>query len=248
MQIFLTGATGAIGQALVPKLLKRGHQVVGTTTSEGKAAQLWDAGVHPLVLDMLDRDAVITAVKQTRPDAILHEATALKGIDFRKFEQSFAVTNRLRTEGTDYLLAAAAEAGVERFIAQSYAANTYARVGGPVKAESDPIDAEPAPQVRAILDAIRHLETVVTAAGGIALLYGGFYGPGTGLEPGGELIDTIRKRRFPIVGKGRGVWSFIHIEDAASATVAALEQGRAGEIYNVTDNEPARVSEWLPYF
>ena len=181
-----------------------------------------------------------------KPDAIVHQLTALTGVDFRKFEKSFDLTNRLRTEGTDNLLAAAKAAGVERFVAQSYAGWPYERTGGPVKDEEEPLDPDPAPQTRAALQAIRHLETAVTDAGGIALRYGGFYGPGTGLEPDGEQVEVVRKRKFPLMGAGRGVWSFVHIDDAATATVIALEHGRPG-IYNIVDDDPAPVAEWLPY-
>jgi nucleoside-diphosphate-sugar epimerase len=246
MRIFLAGATGALGKRLVPQLVERGHSVVGTTRSENKAALLWDMGAKPVVVDALDRDAVAAAVKEAQPDAIIHQLTALTGVDFRRFEKSFEVTNRLRTEGTDNLLAAARAAGVERFVAQSYAGWPYARSGGEVKAETDPLDPRPAPQTRRSLEAIRHLEAAVTEAGGIVLRYGGFYGPGTGLEPNGEQLEQIRKRRFPLVGDGRAVWSFVHVDDAAAATVAAVEDGRPG-IYNIVDDDPAPVAEWLPY-
>jgi nucleoside-diphosphate-sugar epimerase len=249
MRIFLAGATGALGTSLVPKLVERGHTVVGTTRSEAKAAALWDLGASPAVVDALDRDAVIAAVAAAHPDAVVHQLTALAGADFRRFERSFALTNRLRTEGTDNLLAAARWAGVKRFLAQSYAGWPYARTGGPVKTEEDPLDPEPAPQTRATLDAIRHLERAATSAPGIegiVLRYGGFYGRGTGLEPAGEQLEAIRRRRFPVVGAGRAVWSFVHIDDAAAATVAALEHGRPG-VYNIVDDEPAPVGEWLPY-
>ena len=198
------------------------------------------------MVDALDRAAIVAAVEEAQPDAIVHQLTALRGVDFRKFEKSFDMTNRLRTEGTDYLLAAAAQSGVERFVAQSYAGWPAARVGGSVKTEDDPLDPDPAPQTRAGLDALRHLETAVTAADGIVLRYGGFYGPGTGLEPGGEQLEMVRKRQFPLVGRGRGVWSFVHIDDAATATVIALEEGKPG-IYNIVDDDPAPVGEWLPY-
>jgi nucleoside-diphosphate-sugar epimerase len=246
MKVFLAGATGALGRRLVPQLLDRGHTVVGTTRSEAKAGLLLDMGAKPVVVDALDRDAVIDAVTAENPDAIVHQLTALSRIDFRKFEKSFELTNRLRTDGTDNLLAAARAAGVERFVAQSYGGWPSARTGGAVKTEADPLDSHPAPQTRATLDAIRHLEAVVTEAGGIALRYGGFYGPGTGLEPDGEQLAAIRKRQFPLVGAARGVWSFVHIDDAAVATVIALERGKPG-VYNIVDDDPAPVSEWLPY-
>jgi nucleoside-diphosphate-sugar epimerase len=246
MKVFLAGASGALGKRLVPRLVERGHTVVGTTRSEAKAAALWDLGAKPVVLDALDRDAVIAAVAAEKPDAIVHQLTALSGIDFRKFEKAFELTDRLRTEGTDNLLAAAKAAGVKRFVAQSYAGWPYARTGGLKKSEQEPLDPHPAPQMRRSLDAIRHVETVVPEAGGIVLRYGGFYGPGTGVEPGGEQIEAVRKRKFPVIGEGRGVWSFVHIDDAAAATVIALEHGQPG-VYNIVDDDPAPVAEWLPY-
>lgn len=246
MKVFVVGATGAIGRPLVRGLVERGHAVTATTRTEQKAAALRDLGARPILLDVLDRDAAREAVAQAQPDAIVHQATALQGVDFLKFEKSFALTNRLRAEGTDNLLAAAREAGVERFVAQSYAGWPHARVGGPVKSETDPLDPAPTKQTRAALAALRHLEAVVTEAGGAALRYGGFYGPGSGLEPGGEQLAMVQKRQFPIIGRGRGVWSFVNTEDAAAATVLALEQ-RASGIFNIVDDDPAPASEWLPY-
>ena len=246
MRIFLAGATGALGKQLVPRLIANGHEVVGTTRSEDRTAPLWDAGAEAVVLDALDRDAVVAAVVRAQPDAIVHQLTALAGVDFMRFRKSFALTNRLRTEGTDNLLAGAEAAGVSRIVAQSYAGWPHARVGGAIKSEDDPLDPDPAPQTAEALAAIRYLEERVLGAGGIALRYGGFYGPGTGLEREGEQLELVRKRKFPIVGAGRGVWSFVHIEDAAEATVIALERGKPG-IYNITDDEPARVADWLPY-
>jgi nucleoside-diphosphate-sugar epimerase len=246
MKVFLAGASGALGRRLVPRLVERGHTVVGTTRSEAKMPLLWDLGAKPVVLDALDRDAVVAAVAETQPDAIVHQLTALSDIDFRKFEQSFELTNRLRSEGTDNLLAAANVVGVAHVVAQSYAGWPYARTGGLVKSEQEPLDPTPAPKTRATLDAIRHLEAAVTEANGIVLRYGGFYGPGTGLEPEGEQLEAVRKRKFPVVGAGRGVWSFVHIDDAAAATVIALEHGKPGT-YNIVDDDPAPVAEWLPY-
>jgi 2-alkyl-3-oxoalkanoate reductase len=248
MKIFLAGATGAAGQALVPLLTNHGHTVIGTTRSEAKAPLLRELGAEPVVVDGLDRDGVRAAVAAARPDAIVHQMTALSGdLDLRKFERSFALTNRLRTEGTDNLLAAARETGVERFVAQSFAGWPSARAGGPVKSEDDPLDTDPPKQVRTTLEAIKSLEAAVTGAGGIALRYGGFYGPGTGLAPGGDQWQMIEQRKFPIVGDGRGVWSFAHIEDVATGTLAALERGAPGQVYNVCDDEPAAVRDWLPY-
>jgi len=247
MKVFLAGASGALGRRLIPQLIEHGHSVVGTTRTDAKAGVLRDLGADPVVLDALDRDAVVDAVVQAQPDAIVHQLTALSDIDFRKFERSFELTDRLRTEGTDNLLAAAEAVGVPHFVAQSYAGWPYARVGGPIKSEQEPLDPHPAPQTRRSLEAIRHLEMRVTEYNGIVLRYGGFYGPGTGfsLHPDGDMVEGIRKRKFPVVGPGTGVWSFVHIEDAASATVAATEHGERG-IYNVVDDDPAPVSEWLP--
>jgi nucleoside-diphosphate-sugar epimerase len=241
MRIFVAGATGAIGARLVPRLVADGHEVVGTTRSAAKADQLSAAGAEPVVLDLLDRGVVRDAVVAARPDAIVHEATALTGAtDFKHFDRTFAQTNRLRTEGTDALLAAARDAGVERFVAQSFAGWPYARDDGPVKTEDDALDPTPVPAMRETLAAIRHEEEAVVAAGGIALRYGGFYG-----SPDDPLLELVRERKFPIVGDGSGVWSFVHLEDAAAATALAVERGEPG-VYNVVDDEPAPVREWLP--
>jgi nucleoside-diphosphate-sugar epimerase len=215
---------------------------VGTTRSPAKAERLRAAGADPVVVDVLDAQATREAVRRAEPDAIVHQATALGGVgNLRKFDQEFALTNRLRTEGTDNLLAA----GAPRFIAQSYAGWPFAREGGAVKSEEDPLDPHVGREARQTLAAIRRLEETVVGAGGLALRYGGFYGPGTSLSENGVHTDAVRKRRFPIVGSGAGVWSFIHIHDAAEATVAALERGAPG-VYNVVDDEPAAVSVWLP--
>jgi 2-alkyl-3-oxoalkanoate reductase len=247
MRIFLAGATGAIGGRLVPLLLEAGHEVTGTTRSPAKADMLRAAGAEPVIADGLDRDAIVAAIAAARPDAIVHQLTALGDLtSLRNLDGAFALTNRLRTEGTDNLLAGAREAGTRRFVAQSFTGWPYARTGGPVKTEDDPLDPDPVPSMSKTLAAIRRLEQTVTQAGGIALRYGGFYGPGTGLTPGGDQVELIRKRRFPIVGDGGGVWSFIHIDDAAAATLAAPERGTPGAIYNVVDDDPAPVREWLP--
>jgi 2-alkyl-3-oxoalkanoate reductase len=228
-----------------------GHEVVGMTSSPPKQDLIRSLGARPVVADGLDPDAVAQAVAQAEPEVIVNQLTALSGsLDLRKFEQSFALTNRLRTEGTDHLLAAGRAVEVERFVAQSFAGWPFARSGGPVKTEDDPLDPTPADAMRTTHEAIRHLEEAVTGATwteGVVLRYGGFYGPGTsfGLNPDGEQIEMIRKRKFPIVGSGSGVWSFVQIEDAASATVAAVEHGKRG-LYNVVDDEPAPVREWLP--
>jgi nucleoside-diphosphate-sugar epimerase len=247
MRIFLAGATGAIGRPLVPALVAAGHDVVGTTRTAAKTGALRAAGAEPVVLDPLDRDAVVTAVAAAKPDVVIHELSALRGLTgFRRFDQDLAATNRLRTDGVDFLLGAALAAGARRFLAQSYTGWPNTRTGGPVKTEDDPLDPAPPSQMRTTLDAIRHVESAVTAAGGVVLRYGGFYGPGTGLAPGGEQWDTVLARKFPVVGDGGGVWSFVHIDDAAGATVTALERWTPGEIYNVVDDEPAAVADWLP--
>jgi 2-alkyl-3-oxoalkanoate reductase len=241
MRVFVAGASGAIGTRLVRQLVERGHEVIGSSRSPEKAERLRGLGAEPVVLDVLDPAAVQNAVAAARPDAIVHQATALAGLsDFKHFDRSFAATNRLRTAGTDALLAAARESGVTRFVAQSYAGWPYAREGGPVKSEADPLDPTPVPAMRETLAAIRHLEQSAVGAGGLALRYGGFYG-----SPGDAQLEAVRKRRFPIVGDGDGVWSFVHLDDAAAATVLALESGTTGT-YNVVDDEPAPVREWLP--
>jgi nucleoside-diphosphate-sugar epimerase len=249
MRIFVAGATGALGRRLVPLLVERGHQVTGMTRTAGKAAGLRAAGTEPVVADALDRDAVLAAVAAARPEVVVHELTALAEMtDFRKLDQGFALTNRLRTEGTDHLLAAARAAGARRFVAQSFAGWPFARVGGPVKTEDDSLDPDPPAQLRRTLDAIRHLESAVLGAEGVegvVLRYGGFYGPGTSAGEGGFMLEDLRRRRFPLVGAGTGVWSFVHIDDAATATVAAVERGAPG-IYQIVDDDPAPVSEWLP--
>jgi nucleoside-diphosphate-sugar epimerase len=246
MRIFLAGATGALGTQLVPRLLAAGHQVTGTTRSAAKADALRAAGAEPVVLDALDRDAVMAAVTAARPDAIVHQLTALGDLsNLRDFDAAFAQTNRLRTQGTENLLAAARAAGTERFVAQSYTSWPYARTGGPIKTEDDPLDTDPPAKQAESLAAIQRLEALVTEFGGIVLRYGGFYGPGTSVAPGGDQVEMLRKRRFPIVGSGDGIWCFVHIGDAADATVAAIEHGAPG-IYNVVDDDPAPVREWLP--
>jgi 2-alkyl-3-oxoalkanoate reductase len=241
MRVFVAGATGAIGARLVPQLVERGHEVIGTSRSAGKVERLRALGAEPVLLDLLDREAVRAAVLAAQPDAIVHEATALTGLsDFKHFDRSFAQTNRLRTEGTDTLLVAAREAGVGRFVAQSFAGWPYAREGGSVKTEEDRLDPTPVSAMHETLSAIRHLEQAVVAAGGLVLRYGGLYG-----SPEDAQLELVRKRRFPLVGGGGGVWSFVHLDDAAAATVLALERGAPG-IYNVVDDEPAPVREWLP--
>jgi 2-alkyl-3-oxoalkanoate reductase len=241
MRVFVAGAGGAIGSRLVPQLINRGHEVIGTSRSPVNAERVRALGAEPMALDLLDAGAVRTAVLEAEPDAIVHQATALANVRFsRNMDRTFAQTNRLRTEGTDALLAASREAGVRRFVAQSFASYRYAREGGPVKTEDDPLDPNPLPSTRQSQGAMRYLDETVTRAGGIALRYGGFYG-----ATGDGLVEPVRKRQFPIVGDGGGLSSFVHVDDAAAATVLALEHGEAG-IYNVVDDEPAPVREWLP--
>jgi 2-alkyl-3-oxoalkanoate reductase len=241
MRVFVAGASGAIGSPLVSQLVERGHEVIGTFRSPASAERVRALGAKPIQLDLLDANAVRRAVLDAAPDAIIHQATALADVRFgRSLDRAFGPTNRLRIEGTDALLAAAGEAGVGRFVAQSFASYRYAREGGPVKTEDDPLDPNPPAMARQTNVAMSHLDRVVTAAGGIALRYGGFYGAAND-----GLIRPVRKRQLPIVGDGRGISSFIHVEDAAAATVFALERGGTG-IFNITDDEPAPMIEWLP--
>ncbi|HEU4658366.1 MAG TPA: NAD(P)-dependent oxidoreductase [Capillimicrobium sp.] len=244
MRVFVAGGTGAIGRPLVAQLVARGHDVVATTRSAAKAGELRALGADAVVVDGLDAAAVREAVVSAAPDAIVHQMTALSGTpDLRRFDRWFAATNALRTRGTRNLLDAAQAAGVRRFVAQSYTGWPNARTGGPVKTEDDPLDPDPAPAQRETAAAIRFVEEAVTAAplDGVVLRYGGFYGPGASES----LVELVRKRRLPIVGAGGGVWSWLHVDDAASATVAALESDATG-IFNVVDDDPAPVAQWLP--
>jgi nucleoside-diphosphate-sugar epimerase len=249
MRVFVAGASGVIGRQLVPRLVAAGHEVTGMTRSESKRAALAELGAEPVVADALDPDQVAEAVGRARPEVIVDQLTAIGPLDTRHFDRDFAPTNRLRTEATDHLLSAGQAVGVRRFVAQGIAAyGAYARTGGPVKTEEDPLDPTPVREMRNLLAAIEHLEQAVLGAewtDGIVLRYGAFYGPGTSLAPGEEQVELVRKRKFPVVGDGGGVWSFIHVADAAEATVAAIEHGRRGA-YNVVDDDPAPVAEWLP--
>jgi 2-alkyl-3-oxoalkanoate reductase len=253
MKVFVAGATGAIGTQLLPQLVTAGHDVVGMTRSPAKADRVRALGARPVVADVLDSDAVARVVAESEPEVIIHQLTALSGEpDVRHPDRFAAPTNRLRIEGTDHLVAAGRAVGIRRFIAQSVVAlGTYARTGGPVKTEDEPPDLDLPAKGRSVPDAIRYLERVVAGidwADGVALRYGSFYGPGTGLSADPEAFFTkaIGKRRFPIIGDGGGVWSFIHIEDVAGATVAAVDHGGPGA-YNIVDDEPAPVREWLPF-
>jgi nucleoside-diphosphate-sugar epimerase len=249
MKVFIAGATGALGRQLVPRLVARGHEVTGMTRSPSKQALVRELGATPVVADALDPDAVAAAVAAAEPDVVVHQLTAIPGsFDARHFDRDFELTNRLRTEGTDHLLAAARAVGARRFVAQSYAGWPFARTGGLVKTEDDALDPSPPAGMRRTHAAVRHVEEAVTGAGwieGVVLRYGGFYGPGTSLSRDGQSAEMIRRRKFPLVGDSGGVWSFVHIEDAADATVEAIEHGRRG-IVNVVDDEPAAVAEWLP--
>jgi nucleoside-diphosphate-sugar epimerase len=245
MRVFVTGATGALGRHLVPGLVAAGHQVTASTRSLAKTGQLREAGAEPVIVDGLDRQAVIEAVRAASPEVIVHQMTALADMrSLRNFDRVFAATNELRTTGTDNLLAAAAAAGTRRLVAQSYTGWPNQRSGGPVKTESDPLDPRPLPSTRQSVAAIRHIEQAVPSGvpEGIALRYGSFYGRGAS-EP---LLGLVRKRQLPVIGGGSGIWSFIETSDAAAATIAAVERGAPG-VYNITDSDPAAVAEWLPY-
>ena len=243
MRVFVAGGTGVVGRRLVPQLVARGHRVTATTTSPAKLGLLEQLGADAVVMDGLDAVSVDKVVAEARPDAIVHQMTAIAGKpDMKHFDRWFATTNRLRTEGTDHLLAAAEAAGVSNFVAQSYASWNGIRNGGWVKTEEDPLDLQKGTAAHAGMEAIRHLEDVVLKAGGAALRYGWLYGPGAS----DTLVELVRKRQFPLLGGGSGYSSWVHLDDAASATVLAVEQGAEG-VFNVVDDEPAPASEWLPY-
>jgi len=245
MHILIAGATGAAGRALIPLLTANGHTVTGTTRTEAKAGKLRALGANAQIMDGLDAASVKAAIEATQPDVIVHQMTALTGIDMKNIDKAFHLTNRLRTEGTEHILAAAEGKLV---VAQSFAGWPYARTGGRIKTEADPLDPTPPKGIRETHAAIRRLESLVTQAGGIVLRYGGFYGPGSGMsKDGGEQVEMIRRRQFPLVGNGEGIWSFLHTDDLATATLAAIERGRPGEIYNIVDDEPAATKDWLPY-
>ena len=251
MRIFVAGASGVIGRELVPRLVERGHAVTGMTRTPGKEKLLRNLGAEPVVGDALVAESVAAAVAASGAEVVVHQSTSLAtGVNPKRLDRSFEVTNRLRSEGTDNLLAAAKSVGARKFVAQSIAGWPCERTGAPVKNEEDPLDPSPPAAAARTHAAIRHLEEATAGAAGIegiVLRYGFFYGPGTslGLGPEGEQLDLIRSRRFPLVGSGEGVWSFVHVADAAAATVAAIEGGEPG-IYNIVDDDPAAVSEWLP--
>jgi 2-alkyl-3-oxoalkanoate reductase len=249
MKVFVAGGTGAIGKQLIPQLIAAGHDVVATSRSAKGAREVQRLGGEPAIADGLDEHAIVEAVRGTQPEVVIHEMTALAGkADLRHFDRMFATTNQLRTRGTDYLIAAAQQAGARRLIVQSYSGWPNIREGGAVKTEEDPLDPHPPKWQRESMAAFLHIEKVVPAAEGlegVVLRYGGLYGPDTGLMSS-EAVQLLRKRQFPIVGDGAGVWSFIHTPDAASATVAALDRGAPG-IYNIVDDDPAPAAEWIPH-
>ena len=248
MKVFVAGAGGAVGKRLIPLLVASDYDVVAMTRSPEKVDFLKEAGAEPVVADGLDRTAVMEAVTRAEPEVIMHQMSGLTGIkSFKKFDNEFALTNRLRTEGTNHLLEAARAAGARRLIAQSFGNWNYERTGTGPKSEEDPLDPEPPPNQRRSIQAIRHLEQAVIGADGIegvALRYGNFYGPGTGFGLDGDLVKLVRERKLPIVGDGGGVWSFIHMDDVATAAIAAIAS--APGVYNISDDEPAPVAEWLP--
>lgn len=244
MRVFVTGATGALGRHLVPGLVAAGHDVTATTRTPGKVAGLRAAGAHAVVVDGLDREAVVTAVLSAEPEVIVHEMTALADMrSLRNLDKVFAATNELRTRGTDNLLAAAARAGTRRVVAQGHNF-VYDRSGGPVKTEQDPVVSDAPPSARRTMEAMTYVDRIVPelAPEGIVLRYGTFYGQGASAP----MVEAVRKRQLPIIGAGTGIWSFIETRDAATATLAAIERGSPG-VYNVVDDEPAPVAQWLPY-
>jgi nucleoside-diphosphate-sugar epimerase len=250
MRVLIAGATGAVGRRLVPLLVAAGHQVTGLTRTSAKTAEIERAGATALVADAFDGPLVRRLVLEARPEVVVHEMTALANAsDLTHFDSAFAMTNRLRTEGLDHLLAAARETGARRVVAQSFCGWPYARTGNPVKTEEEPLDPNPPREFRNTLDAIRHLENAVAGAAGmegLVLRYGAFYGPCSGLFDG-PMIDQLRRRRVPVIGDGGGWWSFLHLDDAAAATALAIARGAPG-IYNIVDDDPAPVREWLPAF
>jgi nucleoside-diphosphate-sugar epimerase len=249
MKVFVAGGTGAIGKALIPQLVAAGHDVVATTRSAKRAEEVARLGGKPAIADGLDEHTIIEAIRDAQPEVVIHEMTALSGKpDLRHFDRMFATTNQLRTRGTDYLIRAARQVDARRLIVQSYSGWPNIREGGAVKSEEDPLDPDPPKWQRESMAAFHHIERVVPAAEGlegVVLRYGGLYGPDTGLMSS-EALGLLRKRQFPIVGNGAGVWSFVHVADAASATVAALDHGPPG-IYNIVDDDPAPAAEWIPY-
>lgn len=250
MKIFVAGSTGAVGKHLLPLLKEKKHEVVALTRTPEKSRLVEELGATPVIADVFNKDELISAIRKAEPEVVIHQLTALTGAgNFKKFDEEFALTNRFRTEVLDTMLEAARSVGSRRFIAQSFSGWPFAREGGPVKTEEDPLDPTPPKSFSKTLAAIRQLEDTIRSAedvGGIALRYGIFYGPGTGIAKDGNIVEAIKKHKLPLVGDGGGIWSFTHIEDVAGSTVAAIANGSPG-IYNVVDDEPAPVSTWLPY-
>lgn len=250
MRLLLAGASGAIGQTLIPLLIQQQHEVFGVFRNPANADRVQRLGATPVVLDALDATAVTNQVARIKPQIVIHQLTAIPArIDLRNFDREFVLTNRLRTEGTRNLITAAVNAGAEKFIAQSFAGWSYARTGSAPKTEEDALDPTPPPRLKPTLDALRTLETTVLnepRLSGIILRYGWLYGPHSAIASDGTMIEDIRKRKVPLVGKGTGVWSFLHLYDAATATVAAITNAKPG-IYNIADDDPSSVAEWLPY-
>jgi nucleoside-diphosphate-sugar epimerase len=249
MRVFVAGGTGALGKRLLPLLIAEGHEVIALVRSAARSGMVETFGARAVIADALNQDELTRSVENARPDVIIHQLTAIPAaLDFRKLDEAFATTNRLRTQVTDTLLAAGRRVGTRRFIAQSFCGWPFARMGGPVKTEEAPLDPHPPAAFSRTLAAIRYLEDAVRQAEGLealALRYGFFYGPGTSISRSGSVVELVRRRRLPVVGNGKGVWSFLHIEDAARATMAAITRG-APDIYNVVDDEPAPISVWLP--
>ncbi|MFF4840660.1 NAD-dependent epimerase/dehydratase family protein [Streptomyces collinus] len=247
MRVFVAGGSGVLGRRLVPQLVARGHQVTATTTSAAKLGLVQRLGATGVVMDGLDAESVGEAVAAARPDAVVHQMTAISMAhagkpDIKHPDRWFAQTNRLRGEGTDHLLAAAAATGVPHVVAQGYASWNGIREGGPVKTEEDPLDLLEGTAAQAGLETLRYAEDAVLRAGGAVLRYGAFYGPGA-ID---DQVELVRKRQYPLVGRGTGYSSWVHLDDAASATVLAVEQKARG-VFNVVDDEPAPASEWLPW-
>src|SRR6185312_14158936 len=250
MKVFVAGATGAVGRPLVRQLVQAGHQVVGTTRSTARFGLISDLGAEPVAMDGLDPGQVRAAVRGAAPEVVIHQLTGLATMgNLKHFDREFAVTNRLRTEGVDLLLAAALDVGARRFVAQSFTGWPNERKGSLVKSETDPLDPDPVPETGETLAAIQHLEDTLTATSAVecvGLRYGLLYGPGTGMAPGRDMWDGVRARKLPLVGGGGGIFSFLHAHDAAAAAVLAVDRGTPG-LYNVVDDEPAAASTWVPY-
>ena len=251
MKIFVLGSTGVMGKNLIPLLVEKKHEVTALVRSSKRTKVVEDIGAEAVIANVLDKEELTEVIKKAEPEAIIHQLTALADFsgNFRKFDEEFEMTNRFRTEVTDTLLKIARDIGTKRFIAQSFCGWPFARTGEPIKSEEDPLDPEPPSSFIKSLNAIKHLEKVVRESQkveAVALRYGFFYGPGTSISKDGSIVKAISKHRIPLVGNGTGIWSFIHIKDAARSTVAALTSGSPG-IYNIVDDEPAPVSEWLPF-